>query len=257
MVSQSADTSCITWLENSTVWPSLFRRRMISRTARVLITSRPLVGSSSSTFFGLWTIARASAVLVRSPCENPATRRSAISVMSSMRQQLLGAPAQVGAGDALQLAEVLDVLARRQPRVEAREIRQHAERKARALRIGDGVDAVDEHLALVRAHQRVEHAQRGGLAGAVRVRAAPVTWPSRAVKLTPSTARTSPNRLWRFSTRIISAALQKASPACPTSLGGSERCRRGIGTCRGDEVRRPRLLVRRSWYRGSAPCRHR
>ena len=57
---------------------------MISRTARVLITSRPLVGSSSSTFFGLCTIARASAVLVRSPCEKPATRRSAIAVMSSI-----------------------------------------------------------------------------------------------------------------------------------------------------------------------------
>ena len=57
--SQSADTSCITWLENSTQRPSPRSRRMISRTARVLITSRPLVGSSSRTFCGSWTSARA------------------------------------------------------------------------------------------------------------------------------------------------------------------------------------------------------
>src|SRR5690606_28909924 len=30
------------------------------------------------------------------------------------------------------------------------------------------IDAVDQHLAAVRLHQGVEHAQRGGLAGAVR-----------------------------------------------------------------------------------------
>ena len=61
--SQSADTSCMTWLENSTQRPSSRSRRMIARTARVLITSRPLVGSSSSTFCGSCTSARASADL--------------------------------------------------------------------------------------------------------------------------------------------------------------------------------------------------
>ena len=47
--SHNAETSCITWLENSTQRPSARSRRMMSRTARVLITSSPLVGSSSRT----------------------------------------------------------------------------------------------------------------------------------------------------------------------------------------------------------------
>src|SRR5262249_6056336 len=50
MRSQSADTSCMMWLENSTQQPSARRRRMRSRIVRVLITSRPLVGSSSRMF---------------------------------------------------------------------------------------------------------------------------------------------------------------------------------------------------------------
>ena len=58
-------------------------RRTMVRTARVLMTSSPLVGSSSSTFCGSWTSARARATLVRSPCEKPAVRRSAMALMSS------------------------------------------------------------------------------------------------------------------------------------------------------------------------------
>ena len=45
--------------------------------ARVLITSRPLVGSSNMMLRGLCTSARAKATLVRSPCEKPSTRRAA------------------------------------------------------------------------------------------------------------------------------------------------------------------------------------
>ncbi|EAU64292.1 200 kDa antigen p200, putative [Stigmatella aurantiaca DW4/3-1] len=52
MRSHRAVTSCITWLEKSTQCPSALRRRMMVRTARVLITSRPLVGSSRSTLRG-------------------------------------------------------------------------------------------------------------------------------------------------------------------------------------------------------------
>ena len=42
-----------------------------------------------------------------------------------------------------------------------------AERAPRRFLVADDVDAVDEHAPALRAHQRVEHAQRGGLAGAV------------------------------------------------------------------------------------------
>ena len=76
--------------------------------------------------------------------------------------------AQVGAGDALQLAEIVDVLAGGEARIEARLIGQHAEPQPRALRIGHRIDIVHDDLPFVRPHQRVEHAQRRGLAGAVR-----------------------------------------------------------------------------------------
>jgi hypothetical protein len=62
---------------------------------------------------------------------------------------------------------MLDVLARREPRVETRLIRQHAEPQARALRIRHRLHIVDDDLAFVRPHQRIEHAERRGLAGAV------------------------------------------------------------------------------------------
>ena len=60
--SHSALTSCITWLENSTQWPASRSDLSSARSARTAMTSRPLVGSSSSRFCGPWTSARASAV---------------------------------------------------------------------------------------------------------------------------------------------------------------------------------------------------
>ena len=69
MSSQSAATSCMTWLENRMQWPAARSRRTSARSARVAITSSPFVGSSSSRFRGACTSARASATLMRSPCE--------------------------------------------------------------------------------------------------------------------------------------------------------------------------------------------
>ena len=71
------------------------------------------------------------------------------------------------AGHALQLAEVLDVLPRREAGIQARLIGQHAKREARTLRICDGIDPIDEDLSLVWPHQRVQHPQRCRLARAV------------------------------------------------------------------------------------------
>src|SRR6185437_10191442 len=72
-----------------------------------------------------------------------------------------------GPVDALQAREILDVLACGEPLVQAARIRQHAELAAHRQRIDRGVDAVHQHLAAIGFHQRIEHAQRGGLAGAV------------------------------------------------------------------------------------------
>src|SRR5690606_10709983 len=83
--SQSAATSCMTWLENRTHFPRWRSSRTRSRSARVAITSRPLLGSSRITFCGSCTSARPSATLVRWPCEKPLVRRSAKSAMSRSR----------------------------------------------------------------------------------------------------------------------------------------------------------------------------
>ena len=61
--SQSAATSCMTCEENRMQRPCDFKSRNISRKLRIAITSRPLVGSSSTRFAGSCTSARASADL--------------------------------------------------------------------------------------------------------------------------------------------------------------------------------------------------
>src|SRR5690606_13602439 len=76
MRSQSAATSCMMWLEKITQRPSPRSWRRKSRSPRVVITSRPLVGSSRITLRGSCTNARAIAVLVRCPCEKPSVWRS-------------------------------------------------------------------------------------------------------------------------------------------------------------------------------------
>ena len=69
MRSHSAETSCITCDENSRHLPPAASPRSSSRSARVLMMSRPLVGSSSRITAGSWTSARAIATFIRSPCE--------------------------------------------------------------------------------------------------------------------------------------------------------------------------------------------
>ena len=76
-----------------------------------------------------------------------------------------------------------------------------------------------------------------------------VTWPSGAVKLTPSTARTSPKRLCRFSTRIIRLRLSLAFTRLRRT-GGLSGCGIGTGGCDEDTADAPAL--RRSWCRGSS-----
>jgi len=69
---------------------------------------------------------------------------------------------------ALELGEVRDVLARGHALVEPACVGQHAEPMAHGFRIARGVDAVDTHIARIRLHERIEHAQRRRLARAVR-----------------------------------------------------------------------------------------
>jgi len=73
MRSHSAVTSCITWEENRRHLPCARRLRSMSRSARVLMMSSPLVGSSSSMCRGRGP-ARGDRNLHRSPCEKPCVR---------------------------------------------------------------------------------------------------------------------------------------------------------------------------------------
>ena len=68
---------------------------------------------------------------------------------------------------AVQAAVVDDVLARRQPRVQATRIGQHAHARQRALRRLRDVDAIDDDAPGIGHDQRGGHAQRRRLAGAV------------------------------------------------------------------------------------------
>jgi hypothetical protein len=104
---------------------------------------------------------------VRSPCEKPPVRRSAIAPHVEQLDQLVRALA-ARAADAVQLAEVLDVLAAREPRIQAEAVGQHAEPRLRALRRLDRVDRRRPRCCRHRAHHRIEHAQRRRLAGTVR-----------------------------------------------------------------------------------------
>ena len=80
--SHRAATSCIMWLEKRMHLPSSRSRRSSALMARVLITSSPRVGSSSSRLAGRCTMARASPTFSRSPWEKPWARRSAIAPIS-------------------------------------------------------------------------------------------------------------------------------------------------------------------------------
>ena len=67
----------------------------------------------------------------------------------------------------LQLAEVANVLARGETRVDGAGVGEHAEPGARGADIGARGGTVDHNVTAVGRDERVEHAQRRGLAGAV------------------------------------------------------------------------------------------
>ena len=148
--------------------------------------------------------------------------------MSSAREQLLDARGD----DALQgssgAAEVLDVLARGQALVQAARIRQHAEPRAYACRVRRSIEAVDEHAPAVRPHQRVEHAQRRGLARAVRTEQAGDLAVA-AAKLTPFTACSGTPRivkdLCRSCTSIIGGLAAGFDASWLPAVGTRERRR--------------------------------
>lgn len=81
--------------------------------------------------------------------------------------QQVRALCDLAARQAMQLAEVGDVLACGQALVDAACVRQHPECAAHRHRVAGGIHAIDRDAALVGRHQRVEHAQGGGLAGAI------------------------------------------------------------------------------------------
>ena len=198
--SQSADTSCITWLENSTHRPCSRSRRTMSRTARVLITSRPLVGSSSSTFDGSWTSARAiadlGALAVREAGRCGDRRSRSCRAGRTVRRRVASSARPLRPCSSPKYS---DVLARGQPRIQAEAVGQHAEPGLRLLRSAHRIDVVDLDAAVVRPHHRVQHPQRRRLAGAVRAEQSRDR-PLSAVKVTPFDGVHAPNRLWMQST---------------------------------------------------------
>ena len=139
-------------------------RRRISRRAWTLGMSRPLVGSSSSTCPGAWTMARPSATFIRSPCENPATRRSAIRSRPSWLTTFCTRVWR-GRRDAVQPAEVRDVLARREPVVEAFVIEECAYPPAALNR--RALTGTDLDRTLVGSEKSTDQGERRRLAGAV------------------------------------------------------------------------------------------
>jgi hypothetical protein len=108
-------------------------------------------------------MARASAVLVRSPCES---RRPAIGDRGHVEHlHRWSVRLRKSAGDALELAEVLDVF-RAVSRGGGPIDRALAKREPRPLRIGHRIDAVNQDLSSSGSIS-VQHSQRRRLAGAV------------------------------------------------------------------------------------------
>ena len=83
-------------------------------------------------------------------------------------QDLVDTPVELATAQALQPAEELEVLARRQVRVDRQVLRDVADRRLRLGRPDVDRAAGHEHLAAVAAEQPADHRDRRGLAGAVR-----------------------------------------------------------------------------------------
>ncbi len=74
---------------------------------------------------------------------------------------------QAAAVEAMQAAEITDVLARRQAGIQAPGVGEGADAALGGQAVGDRIQAVDAGGAPIRAHDGIEDAQRRRLAGAV------------------------------------------------------------------------------------------
>ena len=132
MVSQSAETSCMTWLENTTVPPFATqpaddlahraRAHHVQAVGRLVEQHVARVVHQGARQRHLGPLA------VREAGRAPIGDAGHVQQL----QQFVGARSQGCAGQALQLAVVVDVLARGQPRVEAGDVRQDAQACLRA-----------------------------------------------------------------------------------------------------------------------------
>jgi hypothetical protein len=134
--------------------------------ARVASTSRPLVGSSSTMLAGSCTSARASAVFMRSPWLKPSVRRSSSGSHVQHRARLRRAP-RGRRRHAVQAAVVDDVLARRQARVQAARVAEHAHARQRLPRLRGPRRCRPPHMAGVGPRSAPRQCAGGGLARAV------------------------------------------------------------------------------------------
>jgi len=98
MSSHTCSTSCMMCVENRMQRPSSRSCASSLRSARVDITSSPLVGSSRIRCCGSWISARASATFIRSPLENPAVGRSSNACMSSTSAKRCNLASHTAAG---------------------------------------------------------------------------------------------------------------------------------------------------------------
>jgi len=94
-----------------------------------------------------------------------AARRAVLELEA--RKQFVQAPLQCGALESLQASEVAHVLARGQLAVDAGNGRQHAQSRACAEGIDRRVAPIDQRPPVIGAKHGGQHAQGGGLAGAV------------------------------------------------------------------------------------------
>ena len=206
--------------------------RISARRPRVAITSRPLVGSSSSRFRGACTSARASATLMRSPCEKPFARRSAIAAEVELGDELLDARRRARRRSSpCSSPEVGDVLARGELRVDAGAVRQHADpaRAPRAGRTATSTPSTAARAGVGREHG-VEDAQRRGLAGAVRAEQAgdaPVPRLEADAVAPPARRRSAARARRRGSRRAPAEGAGRKARAGSRAMQASSSARRG------------------------------
>ncbi len=124
----------------------------------------------------------------------------------------------------VELAEIGEHFARRQPLVELCVARQEADAALGDDRLGVDVDAVDPHLAAIGRQDAGQHPQRRGLAGAVRARAARRSRRAAPPATRRSTATTSPKRLpsERASRPRVVSIIGLQSYGCPEPRGAAQ-----------------------------------